>query len=405
MPKTKTSAPRVSREKGQRSLDLPPESLTRLIPPWSYPKTLTDGNTWRNVVASQPIAELCRETLISNFIALEWKIEPKDSDQRDELKEQIEYYTEFFWNTGRYDYDTIIEWIGRDMLDIPFGGAAEVGREGDRPGGKVLWIEPLDGATLFPYPNREWPIYQHLKEVPMRPIFFPPHAINRVYYSPHTHIQLEGWGIPPPEKVYLALELLNRGDVYYANLLLDTPEAGILDLGDMSEVSAKKWIQAFRTMLGGIDPMKIPVLYEHNTDVKFLPFNKPPTDLMFDRVTAKYASIVAAGYGLSLSDIGIQTTTSGGDTLAGSIRDERKTRRTGFARFKRKMVSFFNFLLPDGLEYKIIDMDDELSVALGRARLANATAASQYIEKRIFTPGEMRRQAISDGLITISVPE
>ncbi len=239
----------------------------------------------------------------------------------------------------------------------------------------------------------------------MIPIYFPAHAINRIYYSPQTYIRLEGWGMSPPEKIYLALELLNRGDQYYANLLLDTPEAGILDLGDMEKTAAEEWVKAFRTMLGGIDPMKIPVLYEHNTKVDFIPFGKPPTELMFDKVTAKYASIVAAGYGLTLSDIGIQTATSGGDTLAGSIRDERKTRRTGFARFKRKMIAFWNFMLPDTLDYKIIDQDDELSVAISRARLANATAASQYIDKKIFSPGEMRRQAISDGLITISIPE
>jgi len=404
MPKVKTTAPRPSRERGQRSLDLP-DYFVRVLPTWSNPNSLLNGNTWRRIIAQQPIAELCRETIISNYISLDWKIEPKDSDQRDELKNDIEYYTEFFKNTGKYDYDTIVEWVGTDLLDIPFGGAAEIGRQGDNPEGKVMWLELLDAATLFPYPSADWPVYQHLKEVAMQPVFFPRHAINRVYYSPRTNIHMEGWGVPPPEKVYLALELLNRGDIYYANLLLDTPEAGILDLGDMSKASAEEWVKAFRNMLGGIDPLKIPVLYEHNNEVKFMPFGKPPTDLMFDRITAKYASIVAAGYGISLSDIGIQTTTSGGDTLAGSIRDERKSRRTGFARFKKKMVSFFNFMLPKTLEYKIIDMDDELSVALGRARLANATAASQYIDKGIFTPQEMRLQAIADGLISVSVPE
>jgi hypothetical protein len=404
MPKTKTTPPRQSREKGQRSLDLP-EFFTRILTPWRNPTKYLEADTWRYIVAAQPIAVTCRETLISNFLALEWKIEPKDSEKRDELKEDIEYYTEFFQNTGKYEYDTIIEWIGKDLLDIPFGGAAEVGRLGDKPDGRVLWLELIDGGTLFPTLSDKYPVGQHLKEVAMKPIFFPAHAINRVYYSPHTKIHLEGWGIPPPEKIYLALELLNRGDSYYANLLLDTPEAGILDLGDMDKQSAIEWVKAWKTMLGGVDPLKIPVLYEHNNEVKFLPFGKPPAELMFDRVTAKYASIVAAGYGLSLSDIGIQTTTSGGDTLAGSIRDERKTRKTGFARFKKKMVAFFNFMLPDTLVYKIIDMDDELSVALGRARLANATAATQYITNRIFTPGEMRRQAIADGLVTISVPE
>jgi len=403
MPKVKTQAPKPSRERGQRSLDLP-EPLIRHVPAWKT-KSLTDGETWRKIVDAQPIAGLCRETLISNYISLDWKIEPKDSDQRDELKEEIDYYTEFFTNTGDYDYETIIEWVGKDMLDIPFGGAVEVGREGDQPDGKVLWIEFIDGATLFPYPNKDWPVYQRVPYNPANVVFFPKHAINRVYYSPNTTILKEGWGIPPPEKIYLALELLVRGDRYYANLLLDTPEAGILDLGDMAKDSAEEWVRGFQQMMGGIDPMKIPVLYEHNNEVKFLPFGKPPTDLMFDRVTARYASIMAAGYGLTLSDIGIQVSTSGGDTLAGSIRDERKSRRGGFARFKKKMIAFFNFMLPDTLYYKIIDRDDELSVAMGRARLANATAAAQYIEKRIFTPQEMRLQAIADGLVDVSVPE
>ena len=405
MPKVKVKTPRVSRERGQRSIDLP-EALTRILPPWNNPNKFLEANIWRRIVASQPIAVVCRETLISNYLSLDWKIEPKDSEKRDELKSEIEYYTEFFNYTGKHYYDQIIEWIGKDMLDIPFGGAAELGREGDRPDGKVLWLELLDGGTLFPFPNNDWPVGQLVSEAGMvDPIYFPKHAINRAYYSPETYIRLEGWGMPPPQKVYLSLELLNRGDMYYANLLTDTPEAGILDLGDMSKKAAEEWVKGYREMLGGIDPMKIPVLYEHSNKVEFIPFGRSPSELMYDRVTAKYASIMTAGYGLSLSDIGIQTATSGGDTLAGSIRDERKTRKTGFARFKRKIKTFFDFMLPNTLEYKVIDQDDELSVALSRARLANATAASQFIDKRIFTPNEMRRQAISDGLITISVPE
>jgi hypothetical protein len=405
MPKTKTTPPRVSREKGQRSIDLP-ETLVRILPPWQNPKKFLEADVWRAIVARQPTAIICREALISNFLSLDWRIEPKDSEQRDELKDEIDYYTEFFAYTGKYYYDELVEWIGKDLLDIPFGGGAEIGREGDRPDGKVLWIEPLDGGTLFPYPNNDWPVGQWVQYSNMvKPIFFPKHAINRVYYSPETYIRLEGWGVAPPQKIYLAIELLNRGDNYYANLLLDTPEAGILDLGDMSQKAAELWVKGYREMLGGIDPMKIPVLYEHNNSVNFIPFGRPPTEMLYDRVTAKYASIVAAGYGLSLSDIGIQTTTSGGDTLAGSIRDERKSRRSGFSRFRRKLIAFFNFMLPDNLYFKIIDQDDELSVAMGRARLANATAAAQYIEQRIFTPEEMRRVAIADGLITIPVPE
>jgi hypothetical protein len=57
------------------------------------------------------------------------------------------------------------------------------------------------------------------------------------------------------------------------------------------------------------------------------------------------------------------------------------------------------------LKFTFIDLDDELSVAIGRARLANATAWQIMVDRGIFTPNEARTQTIADGLVTVSVPE
>lgn len=408
MPRVKTSAPKVDRQKNQRSISLP-DFLARYVPAWTYPGWL-DGELWRSVVRQQPFAMICRDTLSASLIALDWKIEPVDSDKRDEYKDDIKYYTDFFQDTGEYDYVDILEWINGDALDLPFGGACELGWEGDtppseNPDSRLLWIELLDGATLFPYPNRDWPVGQYVKEAGLNTVYFPDYAINRLFISPRSEIKRKGWGMPPPEKIYLGLEMLNRGDRYYANLLLDTPEVGILDLGDIEESSAKEWIKSWKELLVGIDPFKIPVLYGHEKPASFVSFTRSPTELVFDRTIVRYESLVAAGYGMSLSDVGIQVSSSGGDTMAGSIRQERKTRRTGFARMKKKNSLFFNRMLPPHLRFHFIDLDDELSVALGRARLANATAWSQMIDKKMFTPSEARQQTVADGLTSISLPE
>jgi len=406
MPRVKTTPPRISRQKGQRSLD-DPFYISRYIPPWANPEWL-NGGVWRQVVQKQPLATVCRETLTSNTLALDWKIEAKDSEKRDEYKSEIEYYTDFFSNTGDYDWTEMIEWICGDSLDIPFGSGAEIGREDDSPDGKVLWIELLDGATLFPTLNYDYPVGQTITGYPSHGIdtvYFPKHAINRTFFSPRRDIRRKGWGMAPPEKIYLALELINRGDYYYANLLLDTPSPGILDLGDMAKDSAKEWLDSWRSLLAGIDPFKIPVLYEHERPVSWVEFTKSPTELMFDKALFRYSSIVTAGYGMSLSDLGVPTGVSGGETLAGSIREERQTRRTGFARLKKKIKYFFDRLLPPYLQFNFIDLDDELNVALGRARLATATALQQLIQMHILTPEEGRQQMIADGLITISIPE
>jgi len=406
MPRTKNTLPPPDKEKGQRQLELP-DYITRILPIWQNPGWLS-GEMWRNVVKSQPIAMICRETLIANITSLEWKIEPRDSTMRDEYRSDIEHYTRILENGGDLDYTQLVEWISQDYLDIPFGAGVEVGREGDNENGKVRWIKPIDGSTLFtlfPTLNSQWPVGQFLKERPGDYVYFPSHSINRIYMSPRTEIRRQGWGMAPPEKIYLSLELLNRGDSYYANLLLDTPPAGILDLMDMAKDTAEAWLGSWRNLLGGTDPFKIPVLYEHEKGAQFVSFTKSPTELMFDKATLKYTAIATAGYGMSVSDIGFPTLGSGGETLAGTIRQERRTRRTGYGILKKKIKYFFDRILPVYLEFKFIDLDDELSVALGRARLASATAWNLLIDKGVFLKNEVRQQMIADGLVTVSVPD
>lgn len=396
----------VTKEKGQRSLDLP--WINRIYPQWAQP-SWQKADFWRLVVQSVPYALICKERMISYLTTLEWKIEPRDSDMRDELKSEMEYYTRLFERGGDLDGDKdfiwLLDWVLSDYLDIPFGGAVETIRYGDWPKGKIAKIIPLDGGTLEPTLNKDYPVIQRIAQDPTHIVQFPKHSINRLYMSPRTDIRREGWGYAPPEKIFLAIEMLRRGDAYYAGLLIDTPEAGLLDLGNMSKQSAIEWIKAFKDLYTGVDAFKIPVLYEHTVQAKWIPFGKPPTDLMFDRITLRYASLAAAGYGMGLSDIGLGGGGNGGETLAGSIRDERKTKRSGLGKNKRSVEYFFNRMLPDSLKFLFIDLDDEQSVALGRARLANATAFNQYYQMGAFDKDEIRMQTIADGLITIGIPE
>ena len=401
---TPTSAPR------QKSIDVSDLFLTRFTAPWSRPSSLP-ANAWRMWVLNQPVAVVCRETLIANLLALDWKITPVNSNYKEELDPTIRYYTKLLSNGGDYpglglDFAGLIEWVVGDLLDIPFGGAAEVGRKGGTENGRVQWIRPLDGGTLFPTLNQNFPIVQYYPSFSADVVVFSPWEISRTYMSPHSFILREGWGMAPPEKVYFALDLLTKGDKYYANLLLDIPTAGILDLGDMEKSAAEEWITAFKSFVNDQTvAFKIPVLYEHNNKVEFIPLGKVPNDIMFNHITLKYAALVAAAYGMSLSDIGLGTTSASGETLAGSIRQERRTRKTGFARIKAKTKSFFDNILPDTLEFSWIDYDDELNVALGRARLASSQAMKTWQDQGLFSPQEMRSQIIQDGLVSIALPD
>jgi len=381
--------------------------LYRVAPAWNSPNWW-EAQIWRNFVMSVPIATVCRNTAISQLTALDWKIVARDSNKTDELKAKIKYNTRLIDNEGMYDgidFTGRLEWLGKDLLDLPFGMAAELGHENDDPNGKVVWIRCLDAGTLMPSLNADFPVIQRVPNMITEPIAFPAYSIARQYMSPRSDIWREGWGMAPPEQIYLAFELMKRGDKYYAELLLNTPQVGILDLGDTTKETAQEWMKEAQDLFTGTDPMKIPVLYEHTTKVEWIPFQMNPNELMFDRITARYANLICAGYGMSPSDIGMGGSSNGGETLSGTIRDERKTKKNILSVMKKKFKSFYDHILPEELEFTWIDFDSDQNVAQGRARLANGQADEILIRNHVFTPQEMRAQALVDGLVTVSVPE
>ncbi len=382
--------------------------FVRSIPIWN-PPAWQEAATWRSFVEKQPIAAICRDRIADHLNSLDWAIVARDSEKRDELKPKIKHYTKLFERGNAYYYDldfsSHIEWLVKDLFTLPFGTASEIGRLDNDDNGKVVWVRPLDAGTLSPTLNFDYPVMQVTPNTGLRPVFLGRKFVSRVFLSPRTEIRREGWGYAPPERIWRAIEMMYAGDNYYSQLLLNTPEAGILDMADVSETSAKEWVKSLADILLGISPLKIPVLYGHEKPATWIPFGKPPSEIMYDTTTMKYAAILCAGYGLTLSDIGFPTSSSGGDTLAGTIRNERVSSSSGKSTAKKKTKSYWDKILPDSLAFTWIDYDDERNVSKGRARLASAQASQIWVNTRTFLPSETRRQAIADGLVSIDVPE
>lgn len=373
------------------------------------PPAWQEAEVWRKFVEKQPIAAICRDRIADYLNSLDWSIVARDSEKRDELKPKIKHYTKLLERGNAYYYDidfsSHIEWLVKDLHTLPFGTASEIGRLDNDPNGKVVWIRPLDAGTLAPTLNFDYPVMQVAPGTGLNPVFLPRKFVSRVFLSPRTELAREGWGYAPPERIWRAIEMLYAGDNYYAQLLLNTPEAGVLDLGDMDKTSALEWVKSLRDLLYGVNPLKIPVLYEHTTKAAWIPFGKPPSEIMYDTTTMKYAAILCAGYGLTLSDIGFPSSSGGGDTLAGTIRQERVSKSSGKSTAKKKIKAYFDRILPESLQFNWIDYDDEKNVSKGRARLASAQAADIWIRNKIFLPNELRQQSLEEGLIDIDAPE
>jgi hypothetical protein len=370
---------------------------------------------WRNVVRNEPTAIICRDRLIVYAQACPWDITAKNTKDAKKLEGDIAYYKKFVLG----DFDIILDLLWQDALDLPVGGNIElvrwpsnvlptIERDGEtfrvtqpNPKGHIFKLVPIDGATIVPTHDPEFPIMQKLQGDLNNAVFFSKNEIGRVVLTPRPEIRVKGYGMPPPQRIYMAISLLYYGNQYYARLLLDTPEAGILDLLDMSQQDAEDWVSSYQSLLQGVDPLKIGVLYQHTQAAKWIPFGRPPSEMSYDNVTLKQQRIVAAGYWLTLADIGLEP---GGKTLGGEIRRQRESRQTGFGMIREKTKNFFNNeVLPPYLEFAWIEKDDEAMAATGRARLLNAQALKAMVEPGIIQVEDAQAQLKKDGLLTIDL--
>jgi hypothetical protein len=405
----------MAKEPKQKSLEIP-SFLRRYLPDFITPMWV-EAVRWRNVVRSDPIAIICRDRLIVYAQALPWAISAKNVDDADKLEDDISYYQDFVLK----DFDIILDLLWQDALDLPIGGNTELVRwppnvlpsvevDGEvyktthpNPRGHIYKIVPIDGATLAPTYDPEFPMVQRIQGEVGNTAFFSKNEIARIVLTPRPEIRIKGYGMPPPQRIYMAITLAMYGNQYYAKLLMDTPEAGILDLIDMSQQDAQEWVSSYQTLLQGIDPQKIGVLYQHTTPAKWIPFGRPPSEMMYDSVSLKYNRITAAGYWLTLKDIGLDPA---GGTLAGEIRRQRESRLTGFGMIREKTKNFINNnILPHYLEFDWIERDDEAMAATGRARLLNAQAMKALVESGIIQVEDGQAQLKKDGLLTVELSE
>jgi hypothetical protein len=360
------------------------------------PMSLT-ATQWRQVVRVLPAAINCRDVLISRVTALPWRVVSRDSKDQERYQSECDEYEVIFNNWNGEGFNVGLTKMLEDALDLPIGGNVETLRW---PDGKLHSIWNIDGATLNATGNPKMPLWQRLPVTLDSPtVYLSDQEVKRIGFDPRPEFDRQGWFMAPPEKVYVAIQLLYRGDQYYWQLLQDTPPAGLLSLGDMSESAAKSWIASFRELMTGLSPMKIPVLYEiKETQPAWIPFGKPPSELMYDQSMLRYLQFLCAGYGIAPQDIAI-----GDDrTLAGTIRNDRASRQTGFALVRDKVEVFCNSLLPPYLRWQTEEHDEESQIMTGRARLANMQAFEYAIRGGFMKPEDIQNQLRADALVTVS---
>ena len=397
-------------EPKQKSLEVP--FLWRLPTLWQIPQW-AQATQWRWRVANQSIAMLCRQRLINYLTGIPQEVVARDPNEKDALEEDCRYYNK--WVLKKFDL--IFELLWQDALDLPIGGNVEIARwpvgykpeikDGDEeyrvtrdhPKGHPDRLIFIDGAYLFPTYDDNLPIAERIPEMDVV-VYFKPDDLGRIGILPRTEMRLKGYFNPPPFQVWKAFGLVDDSDHFYSDLVRNVPQVGILDLMDMSMQDAQDWVGSVRTLFEGTEPFKIPTLYQHEKPANFIPFGKSPQELMMDKIGQHYARIVAASYGLTLGNLGLEPK---GETLAGSIRDDTQA-EAGYNFIVEKTKGLLdNEVLPPYLEWSPKLQNNEKLTGKGRAFLVNAQALKAAKDSGFIKPSEGQAQLVRDGFLTVEV--
>ena len=364
---------------------------------------------WRRVLYSSPTVWACVKVLNDQLVALPWRVTTKDKSERHRKRDKIDYYTEEVigkFNGENYDVGTMR--CNRDVLTIPVGGNCEVVyKTSGKWAGEVDRVENIDGGTLTPTGDHNFPLIQRDPNDFRRYVIFQRDEVRRILMNPRPEYNLAGYQQSPLEMCYLAIDAIAKGDFYYLNLLTDTPSAGILDFADWSKDEAIAWAKSWQELLTGNDALKIPMVYDHEKPISWIPFGVPPEQMMLPQILAKYTKLVHACYGLYDQDTGLSEQAPTGGR-------EANLERRSWHRFNAVVAlweNFWNSILPEDLVFAYEEVNIEETERLARAQVAKANALG--ILARI--PGalgtkELRREISETGLIetyidTESIPD
>lgn len=373
-----------------------PPALFRQPVTFINPASLT-GDHWRRMIGGAPIVRACVQTLVMQATGLSWSIQGDDEEAK-------AYFTKLLETADTHDgggWEVFSSRVLKDTLEVPFGGAAEIGTF---PDGVVAWLSHVDGATMVPTYNQRFPYAQMDPfQGTMHPVTFTPDQIGRVRWQAQTDLRVYGWTITPVQDCLPAIQGLLRADRFWQSFLLDTPPAGILDIPGFDEQEARSWYESWKTMLTGPDAFKIPVLYGRERDdgkaapAQFIKFAESPGQMEMKGLLKIYAEEVTACFGMTLGDLGL----FGQELrLAGATKLMELSKRQGLAKLLRGVKAMIDLMvLPDGLEFIWAEMDLEDELKKAQSKEVSARKIRSLVDSFVLTPGQGRRVALAEEVI------
>lgn len=365
-----------------------------------HTRTSYSNVNWDDVVESCSVAATAESILVSRVASNPWRLVIRDPNQIDDLRDELKYYESLLSGGGGFfeSFTALLQWILTALLRYPTGVALELVRWPDSA--RVVSIIPIDPRTIRYTRNFEYPIEQIVGEEVVR---FPRESVAfGVYRNVFSIGKVDAPGFPPPMQAYRTILLLNDIDDYYSRHVRNVPPPGILNFRGMSRSSVKAWAEELEKFMRSNrgDPI-LPIAYE-NDGIDFVRVLPGIGEIQIGEAYLRYVSVIASAYGLSPTDI----IGGSGESLAGTIREDRRSKMTGLAILKKLAQEVIGQILPAGIGIDFVDFyDEEASVSNARTLLADSMALERLVASGVLSPQEARLVLLNIGKIHVTLPE
>lgn len=390
------NAPAEPKAKGYRE----PAFLSR-TPITFYDPVALSSEQWRRLVGAAPVVRSCIATMIMQITGLAWEVVDEDEEEGKYFELVLAQADD---GSG---FENMIARVVEDTLTVPFGGAWEIG---SYPDGGTAWTAHLDAGLMRPTYNKEFPYAMvHPTQGSLDPRLFRATEVSRIKWMPRPEIRFYGWTRTPCMDCLAAIQGLLRSDRFWQTLLTDNPPPGILDVMGMSHDEAVDWLASWKTMLAGIDSLKVPILTAEGRDkesaapAQFISFGTSAAQAELPELVKRYAEMVCAAFGMNTGDLGLFNEQL---RLAGATRVIELSKRQGLAHLLKRIKQRIDMdVLPDGAEFKWADIELEDVVRKAAAKNQTSMAIGNLVLNAGLPPQIALAQAIEEGIITVEVPE
>jgi len=169
-------------------------------------------------------------------------------------------------------------------------------------GKEIIGLNSVDGATIRPVYNE----YGELGDPAYKQVIgdkvvaeFSKEDMVYMMMNPQNDINYFGYGLSPIESILLQVQASLEADMYnIKSFTQSTVPPGMLDLGDMSEDEAKKFISVWRSTVQS-NPHALKFVYGGSANKRFVPFNTSNKDMQYAEYLDWLTRIKLAAFGLS----------------------------------------------------------------------------------------------------------